>query len=70
VNLGDLAAFPAGTRVTMELLQQKGLIRRSTERIKVLALGELKVALTVVAAAVSEAAKAKIEAAGGKVEIG
>lgn len=69
VNVGDLAGLPAGTRVTLELLKEKGMVRRSTERIKVLALGELGVSLTVVAQAISEAAKAKIEAAGGKVEI-
>lgn len=69
INVGELSAMPAGTRVTMELLKEKGLVRRSTERIKLLALGEISVALTVVAAAASAAAKAKIEAAGGKVEI-
>ncbi len=39
-----------------------------TRPVKLLAEGEIKVALTVKANKYSEAAKAKIEAAGGKVE--
>ncbi len=68
VNLSRLAGLPKGTRVTMELLKEKGLIRKAAERIKILGQGKLEVALTVVAHAFSAQARAGIEAAGGTVE--
>jgi large subunit ribosomal protein L15 len=49
-------------------LYQHGLVRKGRP-VKVLARGELEVALTVRAHAFSEAAKAKIEAAGGTAEV-
>jgi large subunit ribosomal protein L15 len=68
VNIGALDTFGAGVEITPDLLYQVGLIDSLTRPVKVLAGGELKNAVTVKANKFSEAAKAKIEAAGGKVE--
>ncbi|MDI6870748.1 MAG: 50S ribosomal protein L15 [Bacillota bacterium] len=68
VNVGDLERFEAGTTVTPELLRQARLVRKAG-RIKILGDGELTKALTVKADAVSQSAAAKIEQAGGKVEV-
>jgi large subunit ribosomal protein L15 len=68
VNLESLNCFEAGTEVTVETLYQLGLIDSLTRPVKVLAKGEIEVALTLKVHKISEAAKAKIEAAGGKVE--
>jgi large subunit ribosomal protein L15 len=68
VNIGSLIGFAAGTEITPELLYEVGLIETLSRPVKILADGEIKEALTVKANKFSEAAKAKIEAAGGKVE--
>lgn len=65
-RLGE--AFDAQTNVTPELLRQRGLVRKALP-VKVLGNGELTKPLTVSAHAVSEAARGKIEGAGGRVEI-
>ena len=68
VNVGALGVFAAGTEITPEKLFEAGLIESLGKPVKVLAEGELKTAVTVKASKFSAAAKAKIEAAGGKVE--
>ena len=69
VNVGDLAAFPAGSKVGVEELRKARLVRGpSLDLIKVLGEGELKVALTVVADGFSQSAIEKIQKAGGKIE--
>jgi large subunit ribosomal protein L15 len=68
VNTGALNAFEAGTEVTPELLYKMGMIDSLKRPVKVLADGDINCAVTVKASKFSEAAKAKIEAAGGKVE--
>jgi len=65
VNVGELEGL--GKEVTPELLVEKGLVR-ARRRIKVLATGEIGSPLTVAAHKFSAAAKAKIEAAGGRCE--
>jgi large subunit ribosomal protein L15 len=66
VNVGDLAAFKAGTDVTVELLREQRLIR--TKRpVKVLGEGDLSVALKVTADSFSKSAREKIEGAGGTI---
>ncbi|HUN78791.1 MAG TPA: 50S ribosomal protein L15 [Solirubrobacteraceae bacterium] len=66
VNIGDLAdRFDAGAEVTLELLRAKGLGTRRDVPVKVLAKGELGVALTVHAHAFSASARERIEGAGG-----
>ena len=66
VNVSDLEArFDAGTEVTIELMQSKGLATRKGVPVKVLAKGELSKALTVHAHGFSAAARERIEGAGG-----
>ncbi len=70
VNVGRLDTFEAGAEVTPDLLVEKGLLRKNeTVRVKLLGKGDLSVALTVKVHRASAGARAKIEAAGGKVEI-
>jgi large subunit ribosomal protein L15 len=69
VNVGQLAAIEAGTALTPENLLAMGLMRDAEKPLKVLADGELTVALHITAHKVSESARQKIEAAGGSVTI-
>ncbi len=71
VNLSALNNFEAGAVVDKEALLAKGLIKevKNDAGLKVLANGELTVALTVKAAKFSESAKEAIEKVGGKAEI-
>lgn len=68
VSLAKLGLFEAGSEVTPEKLVEAGVIKSLKHPVKVLAGGELKHALTVKANKFSAAARAKIEAAGGKAE--
>ena len=68
VNVSAFAAFEKGAEVTPETLREKGLIRHKG-RVKVLAEGDIDMALTVKAHAFSKSAKEKIENAGGTVEV-
>ena len=67
VNVGQLADAAAGTVVDGAWLRSQRIVRRPG-LVKLLAGGEIKVALTVQVDAASAAAKKAIEAAGGKVE--
>ena len=72
VNVGALSVFDAGSTVDLEALAAKGLVKNNANRaypVKLLAGGEIDRALTVRVEAVSAAARAKIEAAGGTVEL-
>lgn len=70
VNLASLEEkFEAGAVVDAASLKAAGLIKKELDGVKVLGRGELTKALIVKAAAVSESAKAKIEAVGGSVEV-
>jgi large subunit ribosomal protein L15 len=64
VNLGRLAAVPAGTTVDRSWLRSQGIVRRPGP-IKLLAGGTLQGALTVQVDAASEKARQMVEAAGG-----
>ena len=69
VNLDALATrFDAGTVVTIELLRERGLVSGGTQRVKVLARGELDKPLTVRVHKFSGKAAEKIAAAGGTAE--
>jgi large subunit ribosomal protein L15 len=61
--------FAAGDTVDLETLRAKKLLGKGDSVIKILANGEITKAVTVKAAKFSAAAAAKIEAAGGKVEV-
>ena len=67
VNVGRIAElYPKGGSVTIADLVAKGAVRKN-EKVKVLADGDISVAVTVDVDRVSEAAKQKIEKAGGQV---
>lgn len=69
VNVERLGAlFEAGSEVTPEALRERGVVR-ATLPVKVLGRGEIGHALTVRAHAVSASARAKIEQAGGSVQL-
>jgi len=69
INVSDLEVFDADTVVDAKALQEKGLVKKVYDGVKVLGNGEISKAITVKASAFSESAKAKIEAAGGKAEV-
>jgi large subunit ribosomal protein L15 len=69
VNLGDLESFDAGSTIGIEALSGAGLVGRVKDGVKILATGDLSKSLTVQAHKFSKSAVAKIEAAGGKVEV-
>lgn len=69
LNVGDLERFGAGEAVTPESLRAAGLVRPASAAVKILGKGTLSKALTVTAHGFSKGATAKIEAAGGRVEV-
>lgn len=69
INLNDLNKFEENTIVTPEMLKDTGFIKNQLDGVKVLGNGTLEKKLTVRAHKFSESALAKIEAAGGKVEV-
>jgi large subunit ribosomal protein L15 len=69
VNLDTLAErFDKGAVVTPELLREMGLVAGTTERVKVLARGDIGKGLTIRAHKFSGKAAEKIAAAGGTAE--
>jgi len=70
VNLKRLAEIEFGdVAVTPEVLAAVGLIKKPTDPVVILGDGEINTALTVKAHRFSAAARQKIEAAGGAVEV-
>jgi large subunit ribosomal protein L15 len=70
VNVGTLAErFQPNETVTPELLKERRILRKLKDGVKVLGNGEINIPLTVYAHAVSKSARAKIEAAGGTVQL-
>ena len=69
VNVSSLNGFEAGEVVDLVALVEAGIIKKVNDGLRVLGNGELEKALTVRANGFTKAAIAKIEAAGGKVEV-
>lgn len=70
VNLASLdEKFEKGAVIDADALIAAGLIKKTLDGVKVLGNGDVTKAFTVKVAKASETAKAKIEAAGGKVEV-
>ena len=69
LNVAALNAFEDGAVVDLEAVKKAGLVKKGCDGLKVLGNGNLTKNVTVKAAAFSESAKAKIEAAGGKAEV-
>jgi large subunit ribosomal protein L15 len=61
--------FEAGATVDLASLQAKGIVPKLVETVKILAEGKLTKKLVIKTHRISESAKAKVEAAGGSVEI-
>ena len=69
VNLDQLASFKAEAEITPEMLQAARLLRDPRNPVEIMGRGEVKAALKVRVHRVTKSAKAKIEAAGGSVEL-
>jgi len=69
INLDQLARFQAGSIVSQATLADAKLLHQPKNPVALLGRGDVKVALTVQVARVSKSAQAKIEAAGGKIEL-
>jgi large subunit ribosomal protein L15 len=70
VNVKALGAFPASTVVDPDALVAAGLVKKGhAGRVKLLGTGDIEHGLTVRVHAISESARAKIEAKGGRVEV-
>ena len=69
VNLTTLNQFDNGTEVTPELLLEKGILKKTTDLVKILGGGELEKALNVTAHKFSQSAISKIAGAGGTTKV-
>ena len=70
INVSTLdKLFAAGATVDLETLRAKGIVPKLVDTIKILGEGEITKKLVIKAHRISEAAKAKVEKAGGSVEI-
>ncbi len=70
VNVGILDRFNADEVITPEFLKEQGVVKQvKNGGIKILGNGEVTKAFKVQTNAISQAAQAKIEAAGGSVEV-
>ena len=69
VNVQTLNRLEEGTKVTPEFLLEKGILKKIKDGLRVLGQGKLEKKLTVHAHHFSESARAKIEKAGGSVEV-
>ena len=69
INLNSLAKFKAGTEITPQLLAENEMLHKKGNPVVLLGNGEISNALTIKVHRVTKNAKAKIEAAGGKVEL-
>jgi large subunit ribosomal protein L15 len=69
VNLKDLGRLAPKAVLDVEALKDAGLLKGWKDEVKLLGVGEISVPINVQVHRISRNAKAKIEAAGGKVEI-
>ncbi|MBC2709699.1 MAG: 50S ribosomal protein L15 [Desulfosarcina sp.] len=69
VNVQDLNRFEAQSVVDEVALIKSGLVKGDRDGIKMLGKGEVQVPVTVRINKLSESARQKIEAAGGKIEV-
>ena len=69
INVSALEKFEDGAEVTIESLMEMGIVKNPRDGVKILGNGNVTKKLTVKVTAFSEAAKAKIEAAGGTCEV-
>ncbi len=69
LNLRELKNFKMEEKVTPETLAERGLIKKPTEKVKILGVGEIPHPLEIHAHAFSRSAQTKITAAGGKFQV-
>jgi large subunit ribosomal protein L15 len=70
INVGLLEGkFAAGTEITPELLHERGLVPKSADVIKLLGTGDLTTSFVIKVHRVSASARAKVEAAGGTLDL-
>lgn len=69
INVSALNRFEDGATVTIDTMIESGLVSNPRDGVKILGNGEISKKLNVKVSAYSESAKAKIEAAGGTVEV-
>ena len=69
INVGDLETLKAGSKVTLESLKEKGILKTKYTTLKVLGNGKLTKKLTVVANKFTKSAEKAIVDAGGKIEV-
>ena len=69
VNLNQLTGFPEGSEISPDVLHEANLLSEYKNPVVILGKGDVKVPLTLRVHRISKSAKAKIEAAGGTVEI-
>jgi large subunit ribosomal protein L15 len=67
VNLGLISKLGITGEITPEILKKKNVIQNVSQLIKILGDGEIKNSIQITADAFSDAAKIKIEKAGGKI---
>ncbi|MEM7724834.1 MAG: 50S ribosomal protein L15 [Cyanobacteria bacterium P01_A01_bin.45] len=69
INVDKLTNLSANTEVSLESLKAAGIITASKGPLKILGNGEINTPLKVQAAAFTDSARSKIEAAGGSCEV-
>jgi len=69
INIKDLSRFKSGEKVDRTTLVKAGLVKEG-KAVKILGTGDLSYPLVIEVNKASQAARDKIESAGGKVEIG
>ena len=69
INVSELEALKAGSKVTLETLKEKGILKTKYNTLKVLGNGKLTKKLTVVANKFTKSAEKAIVDAGGSIEV-
>lgn len=69
INIKDLNRFEPNSTIDINALREAGLVNRTRGDIKLLGEGEISHPMVIKVDKISKAARAKIEAAGGKVEV-
>ena len=69
INIEQLKMFPEGSVIDVESLMNRGIIKRQGDAVKLLGKGEIAYPLNLKIHMVSDAAREKIESAGGSVEV-
>ncbi len=69
VNLSDLEIFDSGSTVDVAALVKAGLVKKIGDGVKLLGDGDLKKPLIIKVHKTSQAAREKIEASGGRIEV-